>query len=331
MFVIAMHGLLINGWVEGIYGIHGWEMPIESFSRYVLLSNYVQAIVFVFPALFSKLALLVFYIKLQNREPWFKWSVWFTMFVVVGSNIGILFSVAFACQPIAMAYDVQVTEGTCIDRPAVFKATAAFGVITDVMIFLIPVPMVLKLHISTRKKIGVLAIFFVGSATVVTSIVRLYLLIISLPKMDFSWIGGPIFIWVSIEANLLVMCACLPTLKHFVQAIAPSILGSRSGGNSGYKANGYNSAGLRSGPRTNAISGTFTTSRSRPRRENYTGFDGDEEWRMQTLVESNNLSTANTATKSRDDSVGDKDDDSAKGIMQTRTVQIQYEDRDGPL
>jgi hypothetical protein len=126
------------------------------------------------------------------------------------------------------------------------------------------------------------------------------------------------------------MCACLPTLKHFVQAIAPSFLGSsRSGGKSGYTAGAYGSSTVRTGPRTGALSGNFTGSRSRPRRDDYTGFDGEEEWRMQTLVEGNSSKDPDTTVRSRNDSDGDKDgdDDSAKGIIQTRTVQIQYEDR----
>lgn len=128
------------------------------------LSNYVQAIVYVFPTLFSKVTLLIFYIKLQNRERWYQWAIWTTMMITVGSNIGILFSIAFACRPIAMAYDITITEGSCIDRPAVFKATAAFGIITDVLIFAIPIPMVLGLHLSTRKKAGLLVLFGIGSA-----------------------------------------------------------------------------------------------------------------------------------------------------------------------
>lgn len=52
---------------------------------------------------------------------------------------------------------------------------------------------------------------------------------------------------------------------------------------------------------------------------------------MQTLVEGNSSKVADPTVRSRNDSETDKDgdDDSAKGIMQTRTVQIQYEDR-GP-
>jgi hypothetical protein len=63
-----------------------------------------------------------------------------------------------------MAYDITVTVGTCIDRPAVFKATAAFGIITDVLIFLIPIPMVVTLRLSRRKKICLLVMFAIGSA-----------------------------------------------------------------------------------------------------------------------------------------------------------------------
>lgn len=116
------------------------------------------------PTLLSKLGLLIFYIKLQNRHRWYQWAVWSTIFVTVGSNLGILFSVAFACNPINMAYDITVTEGSCIDRPAVFKATAAFGIITDVLIFLIPIPMVMTLRLSRRKKIGLMMLFTIGSA-----------------------------------------------------------------------------------------------------------------------------------------------------------------------
>ena len=86
------------------------------------------------------------------------------MAVTVGSNMGILFSIVFACKPIAMAYDISITDGICIDRAAVFKATAAFGVITDVLIFLIPIRMLIKLKLSRRKKLGLLFMFAIGSA-----------------------------------------------------------------------------------------------------------------------------------------------------------------------
>lgn len=41
--------------------------------------------------------------------------------------------------------------GSCINRPATYRATAALGVITDVMIIGVPIPTVLSLHISRNK------------------------------------------------------------------------------------------------------------------------------------------------------------------------------------
>lgn len=118
------------------------------------------------------------------------------MFVVGGGGIGILFSSIFPCQPIAKSWDLSLAEvGWCIDRPAMYQATAALGVATDVLILAIPVPMVVGLHTSRVKKIGLLGMFAIGSATVITSMVRLWLLIKSLDDLDQTWGGGPVSLW----------------------------------------------------------------------------------------------------------------------------------------
>lgn len=117
------------------------------------------------------------------------------MVVNIGSNTGIFFSSIFACSPIAAGWDITITDAKCIDRPALFQTTAALGVVTDVLIILIPIPMVIKLHMSRAKKVGLLVMFTIGSATVITSIVRLVLLITILGDVDQPWGGGPVSVW----------------------------------------------------------------------------------------------------------------------------------------
>lgn len=90
--------------------------------------------------------------------------VYFTVFVVLGSFLGILFGNAFACTPVSKFWDLTMTTGSCINRLALYKATAIFGIITDVMVFVIPVPMIVGLQMSVQKKAGVIFIFAVGSA-----------------------------------------------------------------------------------------------------------------------------------------------------------------------
>ncbi|KAE9583294.1 hypothetical protein CGMCC3_g1294 [Colletotrichum fructicola] len=269
VFTVAIQALMIKAALEGYVGVHGWEIPIEKFKDFTFWNSYINPIVYAIPPGACKMVILLFFLELDNNAKWFRWSVYITMFVVVGSSLSILFSSIFPCKPIPSAYDL-VTDGECIDRVATFKATAAFGVITDVMIICIPIPMVLSLHISTRKKVGLLALFGIGSVTVITSVVRLYLLITILADADQTWGGIFINIWVSIEANLLVMCACLSTLRLFFHTVSPKLFSSgagttgKSGGVSGngLRTIGGTGGGISAGHRSQY--NRFDTSRDEP-------------------------------------------------------------------
>jgi hypothetical protein len=65
-----------------------------------------------------------------------------------------------------MGWDLTITTGVCIDRTAMFKATAALGVIVDILIIAIPIPMVSKLQMSRSKKASLLFVFSIGSMSV---------------------------------------------------------------------------------------------------------------------------------------------------------------------
>lgn len=69
-----------------------------------------------------------------------------------------------ARTPIAGGWDIAITDAKCIDRPALFQSTAILGVVTDLLVIMIPIPMVLQLHLSRAKKAGLLLLFTIGSA-----------------------------------------------------------------------------------------------------------------------------------------------------------------------
>lgn len=69
----------------------------------------------------------------------------------------------FPCRPFARAWDATITTGSCINRPAVYVATAVSNIVTDVFILIIPIPMVIKLKIPLQQKLGLGCMFAVGS------------------------------------------------------------------------------------------------------------------------------------------------------------------------
>ncbi|CRK25898.1 hypothetical protein BN1708_014364 [Verticillium longisporum] len=256
---IAIQVLTIRSFAHTYMGVHAWEIPFEKFQDFALFAAYINSIVYTIPTCFSKVVILLFLKDINNSQQWYRWSVCAAMFIVVGSSTAILFSSLFPCQPFRKAFDLTVRPevGSCIDRQAMFQATASLGVVTDVIIIGIPIPMVLRLHMSKAKKAGLLLMFIIGSAVSApswkTNMMNLsernllpwsgwaysfqcWMKLIKPGEAVQCMFGCKVstFVWHDeanrvkscVEANLLIMCASLSTLKHFVRVMAPKLLSS---------------------------------------------------------------------------------------------------------
>jgi hypothetical protein len=170
-------------------------MPIDSNTESALLVM-CTTLTYIPTTILSKLTLCFFYYRL-SPSLWYQYSVYFTGFLCTASLVGIWFSVLFACKPIAAGWDVRMSVGaTCINRPPIYITQAAFGCITDVMLLVLPIPTVIGLQMSTRQKLGLVGLFAIGSITLITSIVRLVLLLPSLSNPDQSWSLAEGCLWV---------------------------------------------------------------------------------------------------------------------------------------
>ncbi|RYP83018.1 hypothetical protein DL769_001487 [Monosporascus sp. CRB-8-3] len=57
-----------------------------------------------------------------------------------------------------------------------------------------------------------------------TSIIRLVLLPPLLTSTDISWDAAPANAWTFLEANLFIICGCIPTIRAFFKHFAPKFL-----------------------------------------------------------------------------------------------------------
>lgn len=114
---------------------------------------------------FAKFSILALYLRLGPMR-WFRIAIFVTMFIVIGANFALIFAFIFACSPIKRGWDVTITEGSCINRAALYIATAVLNMATDIMILVLPIPMVVKLLMPRAQKLGLILIFAVGSAYV---------------------------------------------------------------------------------------------------------------------------------------------------------------------
>lgn len=115
------------------------------------------------PALGSaKMSLLLIFRRISMAKG-HRFAIYAVMAVVAGSSIALVLVLIFQCHPIARAWDVAIVTGSCINRPAVYVATASVNIATDFAILLLPIPIVLSLKLPWPQKVGLAVMFAVGS------------------------------------------------------------------------------------------------------------------------------------------------------------------------
>ncbi|OHW96969.1 integral membrane protein [Colletotrichum incanum] len=207
--------------------------------------TYVAALVFMLCNGFTKLSLLTFYLHLSPQK-WFRTAVWCGIVMVSLSTACITILMFFQCNPIRKAFDSTITGGSCLDVHILYMATAVLNIGTDIMLFLLLMPMVLNLRLKMAQKLGAVFMIAICSITVATSIVRLSFLPILLTSRDLPWDSAPANIWTLVidleydpcepeltasfyrfvEGNLFVICGSMPTVRKFFEHFAPKLIGS---------------------------------------------------------------------------------------------------------
>lgn len=68
---------------------------------------------------------------------------------------------AFQCTPVAKIWDPSI-PGTCFPTSVLWYSTAVGNIVTDVMVFILPLPIVARLNLPTRQKFLVLGVLCLG-------------------------------------------------------------------------------------------------------------------------------------------------------------------------
>jgi hypothetical protein len=89
-------------------------------------------------------------------------------------------------------------------------------------------PTLWQLRLPKPQRVGLMALFGVGSVIVVAGSFRAYWVHhVLFETYDATWEGFELWVWTAVETNLGVICGCVPTLKPLIFKVRQS--GSRNG------------------------------------------------------------------------------------------------------
>lgn len=121
---------------------------------------YVTRVIYLLITTAIKSSILLFYLRLS---PFPTFRRWVKATMVACSIEGVLFiSMALSqCTPVETYWNFEI-PGHCINILAFFRAETAFNLVTNVVILLLPMPMVWHLQMALRRKLLLIGIFASG-------------------------------------------------------------------------------------------------------------------------------------------------------------------------
>ncbi|KAL8729880.1 MAG: hypothetical protein Q9166_004437 [cf. Caloplaca sp. 2 TL-2023] len=178
---------------------------------------------------YTKVSILLYYLRI-NPERWFRYSTIAALVLSVVYTPAFMCGIAFSCQPVKKAYDPLI-PGKCLNITPAFLA-ASIGNPIDLIVLIIPIPVVIKLQANLWTKSILASIFFVSSCTIIVSAVRLKATVTFQHTPDWSWETITALSLAIVEYNLSVVCgsvwSCAPSAGGTsLGSLAPPDIGVR--------------------------------------------------------------------------------------------------------
>ncbi|KAG9676085.1 hypothetical protein KCU95_g16301, partial [Aureobasidium melanogenum] len=171
-----------------------------------------------------KLSLLISYLRVAGFNRTYATVVWTVLVSVVISQILFTILLSVGCQPIAKQWDPSI-PGKCLNALPIYFALGGTSLGWDLIIIVLPFPILRRLQLDSHRKIALFAVFSLGFFVTIVQAIRLT----SIARLATYTDSKGSIQWSAVEINLGVVVACVPTfgplIKRFGQKVSR---GSRS-------------------------------------------------------------------------------------------------------
>ncbi|KAJ3515198.1 hypothetical protein NM208_g14993 [Fusarium decemcellulare] len=220
--VLNVHGTAANGLGRDI-----WTLTPEKITKFGMFFHVMAALYFAQITLL-KLSLMFFYLRIFPTAGVRK-LLWGTVIFNVVVGLVFVFVAIFQCQPVSYFWEKWdgEHEGHCMDINAITWSNAAISIALDFWMLAVPLFQLKALNLDWKKKIGVGMMFSVGLFVTIVSILRLSSVVkFGSDALNPTWDYTEVSKWSTIEINVGIICACMPSLRILLVRLFPKILGT---------------------------------------------------------------------------------------------------------
>ncbi|KAI6715019.1 hypothetical protein JHW43_002526 [Diplocarpon mali] len=206
-------GYCVTGLLMAIHGggSHEWEVSPSDLRAFKKIL-YADTLLYGPSTFLTKTTLLLIFTRVFAHSR----KTVAGVYVFIGAMICYYFPVMMVkiriCTPIEGIWDPKV-ESICFNQQVVFFTDAVVSVITDVVVLVLPLPLVYQLNVSKIKKLRIATLLGAGGLATIASLMRAYIIFAPHVYQDMTVSFVRITLLGIAEVAIGLICACLPTFN----------------------------------------------------------------------------------------------------------------------
>ncbi|MCJ1396737.1 hypothetical protein MMC18_009629, partial [Xylographa bjoerkii] len=170
----------------------------------------------------SKLSALAFYARIFGLDiRRFRFTIWLVTGLVCTWIMAIFITLLLQCRPLQKAWEPTM-DGICMNTYIWWLAASTSSFILDLIILILPLPMLWRLHVKTYRKFLMFCVFLCGYSVVIVSLGRVIQQAQAnpgnapfLPDVTYDIIPGGK--WLAVESPIAIFSLCLPSIFALVK------------------------------------------------------------------------------------------------------------------
>ncbi|CAE7186032.1 hypothetical protein PTNB73_06466 [Pyrenophora teres f. teres] len=170
-----------------------------------------------------KASLILQYMRLFSVISPVVWACYGLFVLTLGAAAWGVFGNIFFCDPVRSYWDVTL-PGTCMVEEKRFWSSSVIGIVLDFAIWLLPAPVVGRLRLPKRQKMGLMVVFGLGGFVCAITLLRLILVYYTAHQGEVTKAGTYAIIFSSIEINLAISCASVLVMKPLFARFLPALI-----------------------------------------------------------------------------------------------------------
>ncbi|KAL4950243.1 hypothetical protein BDW69DRAFT_187545 [Aspergillus filifer] len=204
-------------------GIHIDDVDKADLQQYRKLANASQ--IFYAPLIFTtKLSIFLLYLRVfaPTRQGKTHHAIHTLIWFNLAFYLANFFLKIFQCTPRRKIWIPDV-KGNCININYPILITAAINVVSDLLMLSLPIICVWRLHMGTRLKMGISAIFAAGFFGCFASIMRLQASIRNRTNKNKTEAWFDEILWTTAEITCAIIASCLPAFPTFFRTFSSKV------------------------------------------------------------------------------------------------------------